>query len=83
MWAVDVLREAGKPVAVTMCIGPEGDMHDVTPGECAVKLAQAGNVALDEMGSPVAAYTMRQSLKNKKEIPLSITPRVANLQASF
>nr|XP_006981832.2 S-methylmethionine--homocysteine S-methyltransferase BHMT2 isoform X2 [Peromyscus maniculatus bairdii] len=42
VWAVEVLREVGKPVAATMCIGPEGDMHDVTPGECAVKLARAG-----------------------------------------
>ncbi|CAH6787528.1 Bhmt2 [Phodopus roborovskii] len=42
VWAVEVLREVGKPVAVTMCIGPEGDMHDVAPGQCAVKLAQAG-----------------------------------------
>lgn len=44
VWAVEVLKEFGKPVAVTMCIGPEGDMHDVTPGECAVKLVEAGNV---------------------------------------
>ena len=44
MWAVEVLKEARKPVAATMCIGPEGDMHGVTPGECAVKLVKAGNV---------------------------------------
>ncbi|XP_057645893.1 S-methylmethionine--homocysteine S-methyltransferase BHMT2 isoform X2 [Chionomys nivalis] len=42
VWAVEVLREVGKPVAATMCIGPEGDTHDVSPGECAVKLARAG-----------------------------------------
>nr|XP_051686865.1 S-methylmethionine--homocysteine S-methyltransferase BHMT2 isoform X2 [Oryctolagus cuniculus] len=42
VWAVHVLRAAGKPVAVTMCIGPEGDMHGVSPGECAVRLVQAG-----------------------------------------
>lgn len=83
MWAVDVLREVGKPVAVTMCIGPEGDMHDVTPGECAVRLAQAGKVALAEVGGAEAAYKMLQSLKNKKETFLSINPRVAHLQASF
>lgn len=45
MWAVEVLREVGAPVAVTMCIGPEGDMHGVTPGECAVRLSRAGKVA--------------------------------------
>lgn len=42
VWAVEVLKESGKPVAATMCIGPEGDMHDVTPGDCAVKLVKAG-----------------------------------------
>nr|XP_020725575.1 S-methylmethionine--homocysteine S-methyltransferase BHMT2 [Odocoileus virginianus texanus] len=42
VWAVEVLKESGKPVAATMCIGPEGDMHGVTPGECAVKLVKAG-----------------------------------------
>lgn len=46
MWAVEVLKEVGKPVAATMCIGPEGDMHDVTPGDCAVKLVRAGKVAM-------------------------------------
>ncbi|XP_036265831.1 S-methylmethionine--homocysteine S-methyltransferase BHMT2 [Pipistrellus kuhlii] len=42
VWAVEVLKESGKPVAATMCIGPEGDKNGVTPGECAVKLVKAG-----------------------------------------
>ncbi|KAM5193442.1 betaine--homocysteine S-methyltransferase 1 [Mantella aurantiaca] len=42
VWAVEVLKEAGKPVAATLCIGPEGDMNGVTPGQCAVRLAKAG-----------------------------------------
>lgn len=42
MWAVEVLKEAGKPVAATLCIGPEGDMNGVSPGQCAVRLAKAG-----------------------------------------
>uniref|UniRef100_A0A667FMW8 Betaine--homocysteine S-methyltransferase 2 n=1 Tax=Lynx canadensis TaxID=61383 RepID=A0A667FMW8_LYNCA len=42
MWAVEVLKALGKPVAATMCIGPDGDMHGVSPGECAVKLVKAG-----------------------------------------
>uniref|UniRef100_A0A8D2D020 Betaine--homocysteine S-methyltransferase 2 n=1 Tax=Sciurus vulgaris TaxID=55149 RepID=A0A8D2D020_SCIVU len=42
VWAVEVLKEFGKPVAVTMCINPEGDKDNVTPGECAVKLGKAG-----------------------------------------
>ncbi|XP_071064806.1 S-methylmethionine--homocysteine S-methyltransferase BHMT2 isoform X2 [Dasypus novemcinctus] len=42
VWAVEVLKEWGKPVAATMCIGPEGDLHGLAPGECAVRLAKAG-----------------------------------------
>ncbi|KAM9102147.1 S-methylmethionine--homocysteine S-methyltransferase BHMT2 [Sarcophilus harrisii] len=42
VWAVEVLKESGKPVATTMCIGPEGDMHNLTPGECAIRLVKAG-----------------------------------------
>uniref|UniRef100_A0A0N8EUD2 Betaine--homocysteine S-methyltransferase 1 n=2 Tax=Heterocephalus glaber TaxID=10181 RepID=A0A0N8EUD2_HETGA len=42
VWAVEALKVSGKPVAVTMCIGPEGDLHGVSPGECAVRLVRAG-----------------------------------------
>ncbi|NWI90294.1 BHMT1 methyltransferase, partial [Pitta sordida] len=42
VWAVEVLKESGKPVAATMCIGPEGDMHGVSPGQCAIQLVKAG-----------------------------------------
>uniref|UniRef100_A0A3Q2ZHT7 Betaine--homocysteine S-methyltransferase 1 n=1 Tax=Kryptolebias marmoratus TaxID=37003 RepID=A0A3Q2ZHT7_KRYMA len=42
VWAVEVLKETGKPVAASLCIGPEGDMHGVSPGECAVRLVKAG-----------------------------------------
>ncbi|KAJ7335884.1 hypothetical protein JRQ81_013825 [Phrynocephalus forsythii] len=42
VWAVETLKTSGMPVAATMCIGPEGDMHGVTPGECAVRLVKAG-----------------------------------------
>lgn len=41
-WAVQVLKTTGKPVAATLCIGPEGDLNGVSPGDCAVKLVQAG-----------------------------------------
>lgn len=41
-WAVQVLKASGKPVAVTLCIGPEGDLNGVSPGDCAVKLVKAG-----------------------------------------
>ncbi len=36
-WAIEVCLEAGKPVAASMCIGPEGDLHGVSAGECAVR----------------------------------------------
>jgi len=39
---VQVLKTSGKPVAACLCIGPEGDMHGVSPGECAVRLVKAG-----------------------------------------
>ncbi|XP_044096442.1 betaine--homocysteine S-methyltransferase 1 [Neovison vison] len=42
VWAVEALKTSGKPVAATMCIGPEGDLHGVRPGECAVRLVKAG-----------------------------------------
>ncbi|XP_037657255.1 S-methylmethionine--homocysteine S-methyltransferase BHMT2 [Choloepus didactylus] len=42
VWAVEVLKEWGKPMAATMCIGPQGDMHDLRPGECTVRLVEAG-----------------------------------------
>ncbi|XP_020777444.2 betaine--homocysteine S-methyltransferase 1-like [Boleophthalmus pectinirostris] len=41
-WAVQVLKATGKPVAATLCIGPEGDLNSVSPGDCAVKLVKAG-----------------------------------------
>ncbi|KAK5932271.1 hypothetical protein CgunFtcFv8_003990 [Champsocephalus gunnari] len=41
-WAVQMLKASGKPVAACMCIGPDGDMHGVSPGECAVRLVKAG-----------------------------------------
>ncbi|XP_061654991.1 betaine--homocysteine S-methyltransferase 1 [Phyllopteryx taeniolatus] len=41
-WAVQVLKSTGKPVATTLCIGPEGDLNGVSPGECAVRLVKAG-----------------------------------------
>ncbi|KAG8010525.1 Betaine--homocysteine S-methyltransferase 1 [Nibea albiflora] len=41
-WAVQVLKTTGKPVAATLCIGPEGDLNGVSPGECAVRLVKAG-----------------------------------------
>ena len=41
-WAIEVCREFEKPVCASMCIGPEGDLHGVSAGECAVRMARAG-----------------------------------------
>jgi len=43
-WAAEVLKSTGKPTAITLCIGPHGDKKNVSAGECAVRLARAGNV---------------------------------------
>jgi len=40
--AVEVMKEAHVPVAISMRMGPSGDHGDVTPGECALRLARAG-----------------------------------------
>ena len=41
-WAIELALKYGKPVAATMCIGPTGDGHGVSPGECAIRMARAG-----------------------------------------
>ena len=41
-WAIEVCKETGLPIAASMCIGPEGDMHGVSSAECAVRMAKAG-----------------------------------------
>ena len=41
-WAIEVCKETGKTVAASMCIGPEGDLHGTSAGECAVRMAKAG-----------------------------------------
>ena len=41
-WAIEVCKATGMPVAASMCIGPLGDLHGVSAGECAVRMARAG-----------------------------------------
>ena len=41
---VEVMKSTSKPTAITMCIGPAGDSNNVSPGECAVRLARLGIV---------------------------------------
>ncbi len=42
-WAIEVLKNTGLPVAATMCIGLEGDLHGVSTAECGVRMAKAGS----------------------------------------
>ncbi|XP_063609165.1 betaine--homocysteine S-methyltransferase 1-like isoform X1 [Penaeus indicus] len=41
-WAIEEAKKYGLPVAASMCIGKEGDLTGVPPGECAVRMARAG-----------------------------------------
>ncbi|CAH1241571.1 BHMT [Branchiostoma lanceolatum] len=41
-WAIELMKTKGKPVACTLRIGPKGDCAKVPPGECAVRMADAG-----------------------------------------
>jgi len=41
-WAIELVRSYGKPVAATMCMGPNGDADGVSLGECAIRMAKAG-----------------------------------------
>uniref|UniRef100_UPI003AAADDCC betaine--homocysteine S-methyltransferase 1-like isoform X4 n=1 Tax=Centroberyx gerrardi TaxID=166262 RepID=UPI003AAADDCC len=68
-WAVQVLKETGKPVAACMCIGPDGDMHGISPGECAVRLVKAGaqivgvNCHFDPMTCVKAVKMMKEGVE--------------------
>lgn len=42
-WAIEESVKTGLVVGSTMCIGPKGDMHGVSTGECAVRMAKAGS----------------------------------------
>ena len=41
-WAIEIMKELKVPVACTMRMGPTGDIHNVSPGECALRMARAG-----------------------------------------
>lgn len=43
-WAIEALKKYGRglPVCASMCIGEFGDVHGVSSGECAVRMAKAG-----------------------------------------
>lgn len=41
-WAIELAKSYGKPVAATMCMGPNGDEDGIGIEECAVRMAKAG-----------------------------------------
>lgn len=41
-WAIEVCKETSLAVVATMCIGPDGDLHGISAGQCAVRMARAG-----------------------------------------
>jgi len=41
-WAIEVLKATGLPVAASMCIGPEGELHGASTAECGARMAKAG-----------------------------------------
>ena len=42
-WAIETLKDLGKPVVASMCVGEMGDWRsNISTGECAVKMAYAG-----------------------------------------
>jgi len=69
VWAVEVLKATGKPVAACLCIGPEGDMHGVSAAECAVRLVKAGaqivgvNCHFDPMTCVKAVKMMKEGVE--------------------
>jgi len=41
-WATEVCVEYGYDTAANMCIGPEGDLHGNSAGDCALKMYESG-----------------------------------------
>ena len=46
-WAIQAMKETKLPVACTLRMGPTGDLNNISPGECAVRMAKAGRPNLD------------------------------------
>ncbi|XP_077981132.1 betaine--homocysteine S-methyltransferase 1-like [Glandiceps talaboti] len=68
-WAIEVCKEISKPVACSLCIGPDGDLHGVSTGECAVRMVKAGadivgvNCHFDPTISLATVHKMKEALK--------------------
>ena len=42
-WAIEVMKATGKPVAMCLNVCSVGDLEGVSPGDCAIRIAKAGN----------------------------------------
>ncbi|GIX73065.1 betaine--homocysteine S-methyltransferase 1 [Caerostris extrusa] len=82
-WAIQVCRETSLPVAATMCIGPEGDLHNISVGDCAVRMAGAGahvvglNCHFDPFKMLDAIALMKIALKESGLNPYLMTQPLA------
>ena len=56
-WAIEVMKEMGIPVGLTMALGPTGDTHGISPGECAVRMARAGGYYTRRRSTDLYLYT--------------------------
>lgn len=68
-WAIEVCLKNGFTTAANMCIGPEGDLHGNSAGDCAVRMADAGahlvgvNCHFDPFVSLEAMKKMKEGLE--------------------
>jgi len=82
-WAIEACKKTGKTVAATMCIGTEGDLHGVTAGECAVRMAKAGaeivgiNCHFDPLGVLETIKLMKAALDKANLKPYLMTQPLA------
>ncbi len=95
-WAIQACKEVvaeevkeglpKKAICASMCIGPEGDLHDVSAGECAVRMARAGanvvgvNCHFDPFISLETAQIMKDALEDANLLNKG-SPKVGNGKA--
>ena len=65
-WAVEECKKTSLPVAASMCIGPDGDMHGNSAEVCAVRMARAGAdmVGINCHFDPFVSLECMQKMKN-------------------
>jgi len=82
-WAIEVCKETKLPVCATMCIGSEGDLHNVSAGKCAIRMAKAGadvvglNCHFDPFRTLETIAIMKQALEEEGLKPYLMTQPLA------